>query len=68
MQPSSILNKQIALICEGHGGKAAYNSLFSYFKKIELLTNDKDIEDIKRPDDKYVEAIEEIESNLIMLT
>ena len=65
MQLSTNLEK-IAFFGEGHGGIAAYRSLSLYFKKIEILTNDKDLKSLIRSTDKLVESIEEIESNLVI--
>ena len=65
MQLSTNLEK-IAFFGDGHGGIAAYRSLSLYFKKIEILTNDKDIKSLIRSTDKLVESIEEIESNLVI--
>ena len=66
MQLSNKINNQIAFIGEGHGGIAAYRSISLYFKKIEILTNDKDIKSLMRSNDKFVDCIEEIESNLVI--
>lgn len=61
-----IKNNKIAIIGSGHGSYAAYRSLANFFSSIDIVTDDKNLIEIKRGCDIVVESIEKSEAKVMV--